>query len=140
MANHSLLPERPLLLSWWAVRLGSLVVSACLLVLLAILVSGTIESRTLASRTVLSPSGEKLGFRIHREHQDVMVSVKQITRGSGTGWSNTIWLGTMKSLGGGEASIDLEEDGDRVLLRAGERLVVFDLNSNDFDFPEGHSR
>lgn len=127
--------QGPANIQWWAVRLGSLVAPACILVVLAVLVAGSIQSRTLATRTVLSPSREKIDFRIHREHEDVMVSVKQVRSGSGTGWSKTMGLGTTKSLGGTKASIELDEGGERVLLRVGERLIIFDLNSKHFDIP-----
>jgi hypothetical protein len=140
MANPYLLPERPPNLRWWGVRLGSLVVTAVVLVFLAGVVGSAIESRTLATRTVRTPGGEKIDFRIYREPDDISVAVKQKRRGSGTGWSNTMWLGTTKSLGGTEASIELHESGDRVLLRAGKKLVIFDLNSHHFDFSPAGSR
>jgi hypothetical protein len=140
MANHSLLPERLPNLHWWAVRLGSLIVAADGLVVLAGVIGSAIESRTLASRMVRIPGGDKVAFRIHREGDDVSVSVRQIRSGSGTGWSRTMWLGTTKSLGGTEASIDLDEIGERVLLWAGKKLVIFDLNSNHFDLPEFDSQ
>jgi hypothetical protein len=140
MANQSLLPERPPNLQWWAVRLGSLVVAAVVLVFLAGFITNAIESRTLATRTVRTPAGDKVAFRIHQEGDDISVSVRQIRSGSGTGWSNTMWLGTMKSVGGTETSIELDESRDRVLLRAGKKLVIFDLNSHHFDFPEVDSQ
>jgi hypothetical protein len=139
MENTSLLSERPANFQWWAVRLGSLIGAAIILIVLGMAVGGAIESRTLAQTTFLSPQGYKIDFRIHREREDIFVSVKQV-RNSGTGWSQMLNLGTKKSLGGTDASIQLDERGERVVIRAGEKLVVFDLNSNHFDFPEGHSR
>jgi hypothetical protein len=103
------------------------------LVVLAILVAGSIESRTLATKTVVSPSGQRLDFRIHREHGDVFASAKQVRSGLGAGSSNTIWLGTTKSLGGTEASIKLDDNAERVILRVGNRETIFDLRSNHFD-------
>ncbi len=136
MANHAPLPERPATFRWWAVRLGSVIVAAVVLVVLAGVIAAAIESRTLATRTVRTPRGEEFSFRIHRERDDISVSVKQIRSGPGTGWSKTMWVGTTRSLGVAQASIELEESGERVVLRVGEKQVIFDLNGNHFDFPE----
>src|SRR5262245_3457965 len=95
-------------LQWWAVRLGSVMGAAFLLILLAMAITGAIESRTLAERTIQSPNGYKINFRIHREHEDIQVTVKQMKRGSGTGWSKMLRLGDTKSLGGANAGIDLD--------------------------------
>jgi len=140
MANHSLLQERVPAFRWWAVRLGSLIVATVVLVVLAVVIGNAIESRTLATRTVRTPGGEKVAFRIYRQDDDISVAVQQIRSGSGTGWSNMMWLGTTKSLSGTEASIDLDESGERVLLRVGNRDVIFDLRSNHFDFPADGSQ
>jgi hypothetical protein len=135
MANHTLLPERPPTFRWWAIRLGSLIVAAIALVVLAGVIGYAIESRTLATRMIRTHGGDQVAFRIHREGDDISVSVRQIRSGSGTGWSKTMSLGTTKSLGGTEASIDLDESGERVLLRVGNRDFIFDLRSKQFDFP-----
>src|SRR2546422_974895 len=134
MENPSLLSERLANFRWWVVRLGSLIGAAFILIVLGMAVGSAIESRTLAQRTFLCPQGYKIDFRIHREWEDIFVSVKQV-RSSGTGWSQMLNVGTKKSLGG-TASIQLDESGDRVVLRAGKKVVLFDLNSNHFDFPE----
>lgn len=120
---------------WWAYRVGVPAAVGGFFVALAIGLAIAINSGPLAQKTVTSPRGEVIDFRMWNSDGDVYVLAAERGSGLRQGWSTMRLLSDAESLGTVDAEIFVDEQAQRVMFRAGKGSITFDLASNSFGAP-----
>jgi hypothetical protein len=111
-------------------RSGLMTATAVLVIVLGIIVAVWINSHSLVSGTVQAADGTVVDFRIYERDGTIYASADR-RFGGGT----IAFLADSEALKEGPASIDWNEKQQVVMLRAGKRVIRFDLKSQQMGAP-----